>query len=65
MRVARYDINKTVDGQYYFNLKGPNYKIIATSEMYKTKGTAKRAIDAVQIHATTRQIKDNTLGKSP
>ena len=64
MNVARYDINKSVDGQYYFNLKAPNYKIIATSEMYKTKASAWKAVEAVQIHATTRHIKDNTLDKA-
>jgi len=31
----KFEIKKSKDGQYYFNLIAPNNEIIATSEMYR------------------------------
>lgn len=43
-----YDINKAVDGRFYFNLKASNAKTILTSEMYTQKQSAKTGISSVQ-----------------
>ena len=60
MAEAYYDLNKSSDGQCYFNLKAPNHKVVATSEMYTTKWAAQEGIRDVRNHASTTEVKDNT-----
>ncbi|CAA2929105.1 YegP family protein [Arsenophonus endosymbiont of Bemisia tabaci] len=45
---------------YYFVLKGANHKVIATSEMYKTKAAVQKGIASVQKNGPTKQVKDLT-----
>jgi uncharacterized protein YegP (UPF0339 family) len=45
---------------YYFVLKASNGKVIATSEMYSTKQSAKEGIRSVQENGLTDEIKDLT-----
>jgi uncharacterized protein len=37
-------ILKSIDGQYYFVLKAGNYKVVATSEMYRTRQAALKTL---------------------
>ena len=60
MADAYYELKKSADGQYYFNLKAPNHEVIATSERYRTKGGAQDGIRAVRKHASTLTVKDKT-----
>ena len=60
MTEAYYDLRKSSDGQYYFNLKAPNHQVVATSERYKTKSGAQEGIRDVRRHASTTTVKDNT-----
>ncbi len=48
------------DKQFYFVLIAPNGEIIATSEMYKTKQSCKKGIEAVKRYVTA-PTKDLTL----
>ena len=48
---AKYDVRTSSDGQYYFNLKAANGKIILTSERYTTKANALKGIDSVRTNA--------------
>jgi uncharacterized protein YegP (UPF0339 family) len=48
---AKYDLRTSSDGQYYFNLKAANGKVILTSERYTTKANALNGIDSVRTNA--------------
>jgi len=43
----RYDLRQSTGGDYYFNLKAANGRVIGTSEMYASKSNAQRGIEAV------------------
>lgn len=60
MAEAYYDLKKSSDGQFYFNLVAANGEPVATSERYPTKSNAERGIDAVRRAASTTEVKDNT-----
>jgi uncharacterized protein YegP (UPF0339 family) len=51
LMAAKYDVRTSSDGQYYFNLKAPNGKVILTSERYTTKANALNGIASVRINA--------------
>ncbi len=48
---AKFDLLTATDGQYYFNLKAGNGRIILTSERYTTKNAATRGIESVRTNA--------------
>lgn len=45
---ARYELKKSNDGQFVFNLKAGNGEVILTSERYKDKSSAMNGIASVQ-----------------
>ena len=47
---SKYDVRTSSDGQYYFNLKAANGKVILTSERYTTKANALKGIDSVRTY---------------
>lgn len=56
----RYEDRKSVNGQYYFNLKAPNGEIIGTSEMYTTSSARDNGKAAVKREASGAGIEDLT-----
>ena len=60
MAEAYYELNRSKDDQFYFNLKAANHKVIATSEMYKTKSAAHSGIEGVRHYARTTDVRDKT-----
>jgi uncharacterized protein YegP (UPF0339 family) len=48
---GKFEIKKTKNGQFMFNLVAPNGQIILTSQSYKAKSSAKAGIAAVQKNA--------------
>lgn len=58
--IARYNLLKAEDGQYYFVLRAVNGKIILTSEMYQQKAGALKGIKSVQKNGKTPTIIDKT-----
>jgi hypothetical protein len=58
--VAEFEIRLADDGQFYFVLQADNNEIVATSEMYKAKASAKNGIEAVKRVAATAPINDTT-----
>ena len=48
---AAFEINKAKNKKFYFNLLAANGEVILTSQMYKTKVTAKKGIASVQVNA--------------
>lgn len=57
---SRYEIKRSDDDRYYFVLIANNNEIIATSQMYTTKQSAKNGIESVKQHADS-EIKDLTI----
>jgi uncharacterized protein YegP (UPF0339 family) len=49
---AEFEIKKSTDGQYVFNLKAGNGEVILTSETYKAKSSAEQGIAVVKKNAT-------------
>ena len=45
---AEYELKKTSDDQFMFNLKAANGEVILTSERYKAKASATNGIDSVK-----------------
>lgn len=45
---AKYELKKTSDDQFLFNLKAPNGEAILTSERYTEKASAKNGIQSVR-----------------
>lgn len=43
-----YEIKKTANGKFMFNLKAANHEVILTSEMYEQKSSALSGIASVQ-----------------
>jgi uncharacterized protein YegP (UPF0339 family) len=60
MRQAKFILKKTADNQYMFNLYAANNEIIATSEKYTTKQSAKNGIESVQHNAPIAEVDDQT-----
>ncbi|HQR06326.1 MAG TPA: YegP family protein [Gemmatales bacterium] len=48
---AQFEIKKSKNGQFYFNLKAGNGEVVLTSEQYTSKAGAKNGIASVQNNA--------------
>lgn len=48
---AKYELKKTSDNQFMFNLKAANGEIILTSERYTTKDNAENGVKSVKINS--------------
>lgn len=49
---AKFELKKTANGEFMFNLKAGNGEIILTSERYKSKQGALNGIESVRKNAT-------------
>src|SRR5512140_382479 len=47
-----YEIKKTVNGKFMFNLKAANHEVILTSEVYEQKASALAGIESVRANGT-------------
>lgn len=57
---GKFELKQAKSGQYHFNLKAGNGEIIATSEMYESKASAKNGIESVKKNAADAEIVDLT-----
>jgi uncharacterized protein YegP (UPF0339 family) len=57
---AKFELKKASSGQFHFNLKAGNGEIIATSEMYNSKESAKNGIASVKANAADAEVVDLT-----
>ena len=48
---ATFEIKRTVDGQFMFNLRAPNNQTILTSQCYASKEAAKEGIASIRENA--------------
>ena|ERR1044071_4561211 len=61
---GKYEIKKSSNGQFFFNLKAGNGEIILTSEMYKAKSSAEGGIESVRKNAPTDSRYDSKTSTS-
>ena len=61
---GKYDLKKTSDDQFMFNLKAGNGEIILTSERYKAKASAENGIRSVQENSQDDARFDRLESKS-
>lgn len=57
---ARFVLDTTTNGQYYFVLKAGNGEVIATSETYVSKSGAENGIESVRRNAPGARVVDLT-----
>ena len=57
---GKFEIKKTSNGQFRFNLKATNGQVIATSESYKTKAACLNGIESVRKNAPGAAVDDTT-----
>jgi uncharacterized protein YegP (UPF0339 family) len=50
---GKFEIKRSSNGQFFFNLKAANGEIILTSQMYVAKGSAESGIESVRKNAPT------------
>jgi len=48
---GKFELKKSADDKFYFNLKSGNGQVILTSEMYNTRRSAENGIDSVRKSA--------------
>ncbi|MGD9944525.1 MAG: YegP family protein [Burkholderiaceae bacterium] len=48
---GKFEISKSKNGKFLFNLKASNGQIILTSQMYEAKTGAQQGIDSVRVNA--------------
>ena len=63
---GKFELNKNKSGQFMFNLKAGNGRVILTSQLYRTKAAAQVGIESVRQHAAdvaNFQRKTSTAGE--
>ena len=55
-----FELKKSKSGQFFFNLTAKNGQIIASSEMYNSKGAAENGIRSVKENAPNADTEDKT-----
>jgi uncharacterized protein YegP (UPF0339 family) len=61
---GRFDIKRTKDGRFVFNLYSANKVLIATSQTYSSSQSAMAGVKSVMANAARAEIEDTTL-KTP
>lgn len=59
---AKFELKRTSDGEFMFNLKAANQEIILTSQMYQTKKNAEEGISSVMHNAPLRERYEEKVG---
>ncbi len=63
-RTGKFEIKKSKDGRFVFNLYAPNHIIVATSQVYSSSSAAVNGIQSIIANAEKAPLEDNTL-KNP
>ena len=61
VKTGKFEIKKSKDGRYVFNLYASNNVIVATSQVYSSSTSAMNGIKSVIANASTAPIEDQTL----
>ncbi|WP_440711666.1 YegP family protein [Herbiconiux sp. YIM B11900] len=57
---GKFELYQSSNGEYRFRLKAGNGEIIATSEGYTSKASAKNGIESVKNNAPDAEVVDQT-----
>lgn len=60
MGKPKFEIKKSENNQFYFNLKAGNGEIVVTSETYTTKQNCKNGIQSTKNNASEADVFDLT-----
>lgn len=60
---GKYELKKTADGQYMFNLKAANHQVILTGEKYNAKAGAITGIEAVRKNSALDERFERKVAK--
>lgn len=60
MRIPKFRIYTSSNGQFYFTLLATNGEVIATSEMYQTEASCRKGIRSVRKNAVIAITEDCT-----
>jgi uncharacterized protein YegP (UPF0339 family) len=58
---AKFVIKKGTPGKFHFNIVAGNGQVIATSQTYESKDSARVGIDSVKANASSADVVDETL----
>lgn len=56
----KFELKKSKNNKFYFNLTAKNGQVIATSEMYSTKSAAENGIRSTKENAPLADLEDQT-----
>ena len=59
--LARFEIKKSKDNRFVFNLYAPNRVIVATSQIYSSSPSAVNGIRSIMVNAPKAPVEDTTL----
>jgi uncharacterized protein YegP (UPF0339 family) len=59
-----FTIHKSIDGQYYFLINSANHEVVATSETYVYKESAKQTINAIKKDITPNAMVLDVTGEN-
>lgn len=60
-KLARFEIKKSKDNRFVFNLYAPNRVIVATSQIYSSSPSAVNGIKSIAVNAPKAPIEDTSL----
>jgi uncharacterized protein YegP (UPF0339 family) len=60
---AKFVLKKTANGQFHFMLLATNGRVVASSEMYKTKAAALNGIESIRKNAGGAVFEDKSSSK--
>ena len=60
----KFELKKSKNDQFYFNLTATNGQVIATSEMYTSKDAAENGIRSVKENAPKAETEDQTQAQA-
>ncbi len=63
MANARFEIRRSKDHQFYFNLFAPNNQVILNSETYTEKAKAQQGVASVKTHAPVDENFDRRVAR--
>jgi len=62
--MAKFEIKKAKNDQFYFNLKAGNGQIVLTSEMYTTKASSQKGIASIQKNCSDDNCFDRKVASN-
>jgi len=58
-----FELKKSTNGKFHFNLHAANGQIVAQSQMYESKASAQNGIKSVQTNAAKAEVRDETVAE--